>query len=85
MKIIRRELLYLFGIAAALIPFFFGRRQNRPALDIRYLVGAPGIYAFARSVQKRAGNRLVTHQSLAPWIALDVAASSTVDRRASFL
>ena len=48
-------------------------------MGIRHLVGALTIYALAGSVQTRAQESLVTHKSLAPAIALDLAQAALAD------
>jgi uncharacterized protein GlcG (DUF336 family) len=48
-------------------------------MDIRYLVSALAISALAGSVQTRAQESLVTHKSLAPGIALDLAQAALAD------
>src|ERR1700738_1397471 len=50
-------------------------------MDIRYLVSAVAIYALAGSVQARAQESLVTHKSMAPAIALDLAQAALTDCR----
>jgi hypothetical protein len=50
-------------------------------MDFRYLVSALAIYALAGSVQARAQESLVTHKSLAPGIALDLAQAALADCR----
>jgi uncharacterized protein GlcG (DUF336 family) len=50
-------------------------------MDIRYWVSALAIYAFAGSVQARAQESLVTHKSLAPGIALELAQAALADCR----
>jgi uncharacterized protein GlcG (DUF336 family) len=42
-------------------------------MDIRYLISALAIYAVAGSIQAHAEDALVTHKSLAPGIALELA------------
>src|SRR5882757_2191271 len=48
-------------------------------MGIRHLVGALTIYALAGSVQTGAQESLVTHKSLAPAIALDLAQAALID------
>ena len=50
-------------------------------MDIRYLVSALAIYALAGSVQARAQESLVTHKSLAPATALDLAQAALAECR----
>src|SRR6202171_4662234 len=48
-------------------------------MDIRYLLCALAIYALAGSVQTGAQESLVTHKSLAPGIALELAQAALAD------
>jgi uncharacterized protein GlcG (DUF336 family) len=48
-------------------------------MGIRHLVGALTIYSLAGSVQPGAQESLVTHKSLAPAIALDLAQAALAD------
>jgi uncharacterized protein GlcG (DUF336 family) len=50
-------------------------------MDIRYLLSALAIYAFASSVQARAHESLVTHKSLAPGTALELVQAALADCR----
>jgi uncharacterized protein GlcG (DUF336 family) len=50
-------------------------------MDIRCLVSALAIYALAGSVQARAQESLVTHKSLAPATALDLAQAALAECR----